>query len=223
MFYKIWGNGIWYVNCTFFLPKSYFDLVAGRRNPEQEGLRFSACTHVTRGHPCPRLLPSEGTAHRLRCSSLLSSEAGWMPSQHSTSVNFQQSMALERKPIWYPWNVLHTFITPCSKYGVWASILRSMFVQWCLTGQFHSCSVLKICKTFFFHWYFIFFLSSLSFVFRFYVCGKTHVLQNLRTKLVEEMEFQLSYAIILDIYSEVQLLVHMVILSFVLFSKQLLL
>ena len=177
---------------------------------------------MTRGHPCPRLLPSEGTAHRLRCSSLPSSEAGWVPSQHSTSVNFQQSMALERKPIWYPWNVLHTFITPCSKYSVWASILRSMFVQWCLTGQLYSCSVLEICKTFFFFCcYFIFFLSSLSFVFCFYVCGKTHVIQNLWTKLVEVMEFQLSCAIILDIYSEVQLLAHMVILSFVLFSKQL--
>ena len=30
------------------------------------------------------------------------------------------------------------------------SNLRSIFVQWCLTGQFHSWSVLEICKTFFF-------------------------------------------------------------------------
>ena len=135
---------------------------------------------MTCGHPCLSLLPSGGTVDRLRCSSLLSSKAGWMPSQHSTSVNFQQSMAPERKPIWYPWNILlHTFITPCSKYSIWASILRSIFVQWCLIGQFHSWSALEICKTFFFRCYFLFFLLSMSFVFHFCVCGKIHVIQNL--------------------------------------------
>ena len=40
-FCKIWGNGVWYVNCTFFLPKSYFDLGFSCRQEKSRARGFT--------------------------------------------------------------------------------------------------------------------------------------------------------------------------------------